>query len=340
MAIRIALNGFGRIGRQITRLLCSEYGAGIELKAINTLESIDCAAHLLRHDSNHGPFGHTVAGHGHELFIADQAIRFLNQPEPSLLPWRELGIDVVIEASGQLTHRPQACQHRKAGAAKVLITAAAHDPDLTLCLGVNQDAYQTDRHHIISASSCTTNCLAPVAKLINDRFTIHTGLATFLHSYTSSHNLLDVQRGDDLRRMRATGKNIIPTTTSANHQLPEVIPALRGKFAAVAIRVPTPEVHLASFTALVDGPTTREEVMALFTEAAQGLLHGILAVSALPLVSIDFKGSAPSAILDAETIQVMGGNMIQLMIWHDNESSYCKRIIDLVRYVATDQDAC
>ena len=340
MAIRIALNGFGRIGRQITRSLFSGCGAGLELRAINTLEAVDCAAHLLRYDSNHGPFGQTVESRGQQLCISGQSVTFLNQPDPSLLPWGELGIDLVIEASGQLSQGHKAAQHLKAGASKVLITAAADTPDLTLCLGVNQDLYRSSQHHIIAASSCTTNCLAPVAKLLHERFTIQTSLATFLHSYTSSQNLLDLQHGVDLRRMRAAGRNIIPTTTSASHQLPEVIPALKGKFAALAIRVPTPVVHLASFTASVKHQTTRDELMNLFTEEAeQGALQGILAVSAAPLVSIDFKGSSPSAIVDAASIKVIGGDMIQLMIWHDNESSYCKRIIDLVRYVGNIQDA-
>ena len=333
MAIRIALNGFGRIGRELTRLLFSEYGTGLELVAINSLEGIECAAHLLRYDSNHGIFGLSVAACGPDLVIADLPVRFLNQPDPSLLPWQELGVDLVIEASGQLTRRHQAEQHLTAGARKVVITAAAHSPDLTLCLGVNQGAYHADRHHIISASSCTTNCLGPALKVLHDCFTIQTGLATFLHSYTSSQNLLDLQRGDDLRRMRAAGRNLIPTTTSASQQLPEVIPELAGKFEALAIRVPTPEVHLATLTALVSRATTADEVVALFSEAAAGPLRGILAVSLDPLVSIDFKGSTPSALLDAATVKVIGGDLVQLMIWHDNESSYCKRVIDLVRYV-------
>lgn len=338
MAIRIALNGFGRIGRQITRLLFSEYGAGLELTAINTLEPIECAAHLLRYDSTHGPFAQAVTIAGQQLCIDGHAVTFLNQPDAAILPWRELGIDIVIEASGQLSDRPQAARHLHAGAHKVLITAAATDPDLTLCLGVNQECYLPHRHHIVSASSCTTNCLAPVAKLVHERFTIATSLATFLHSYTSSQHLLDLQRGTDLRRMRAAGRNIIPTSTSASRQLPEVLPALQGKFTALAIRVPTPEVHLASFTARVRHPTTREEITELLSEAARGPLRGILDLSREPLVSIDFKGRTPSAIVDRDTIKVMAGDMIQLMIWHDNESSYCKRIIDLVRYVATAHD--
>ena len=338
MAIRIALNGFGRIGRQITRLLFSQFGAGVELLAINSLETIDLAAHLLRYDSNHGIFEKsvTIDGSGHCLVIDGQPVRFLNQSDPSVLPWHQLEIDLVIEASGHLTHRHQAERHLQAGARKVLITAAAHSPDITLCLGVNHDAYRPDHHHIVSGSSCTTNCLAPAVKLLNDHFTIQSSLATFLHSYTSSQHLLDLG-GKDFRRMRAAPRSIIPTTTSAAQQLPVVIPELIGRFDALAIRVPTPEVHLASFSALVRRHTTPDEIIAVFNQAASGPLKGILAVSDAPLVSIDFKGGIPSSVLDAASIKVVMGDMIQLMIWHDNESSYCQRIIALVRYMTAAQ---
>ena len=335
MAIRIAINGFGRIGRQITRLLFSGFGKGVELRAINSLEPLECAAHLLRFDSNHGGFSLPVTSRGQELIIAEQAISFYNQSDPGCLPWRELGIDLVIEASGQLRDRHQADQHLRAGARKVVITAAAHNPDLTLCFGVNQDSYRPEIHHIISGSSCTTNCLAPALKVLNDRIAISTCLATFLHSYTSNQNLLDLQQGNDLRRMRAAGKNIIPTTTSATQQLPEVIPELIGRFHAVAIRVPTPEVHLAYCTMSLSRHTTAQELLDLFSEAAQGSLNGILAITHAPLVSIDFKGAKHSSVIDSDTIKVINGDMVQLMIWHDNESSYCKRIIDLVRYVTS-----
>jgi len=332
MAIKIAINGFGRIGRQITRLLSSTFGTGLELLAINSLEPIDVAAHLLRHDSNHGAFRESVAVDGQNLVIGSKkGVRFLNLSDPRHLPWRQLGIDLVIEASGQSTERHQADLHLKSGARKVLITAAAQDPDITLCMGVNHSAYRLDLHHIVSGSSCTTNCLAPAAKLVNDRFHIQTCLATFLHSYTSSQHLLDLP-GHDLRRMRGVGRNIIPTSTSSVQQIPEVIPELRGNFDAVAIRVPTPQVHLASFTALLHRSTTTDEILSVFNEAAANRLQGILAVSDAPLVSVDYKGSDPSCVLDAGSIKVMD-NMLQLMIWHDNESSYCKRMLDLVRYM-------
>jgi len=336
MAIRIAINGFGRIGRQITRLLSSTFGADIELRAINSLEAIDVAAHLLRHDSNHGAFHETVDITDQSLIIGGQEISFLNQPDPGQLPWRQLGVDLVIEASGQLTDHQQAKLHLQAGAKKVLITAAAQNPDITLCMGVNHSAYHADRHHIVSGSSCTSNCLAPAAKLLSEHFTIHSCLATFLHSYTCNQPLLDLP-GHDLRRMRSAGRNIIPTSTSAAQQIPEIIPALSGRFEALAIRVPTPEVHLAYCTALLNRPTTHDDIMTIFNEAAAGRFQGIMAVSAEPLVSIDFKASSASCILDAASIKVMG-NMIQLMIWHDNESSYCKRMLDLVRYMTTMQN--
>ena len=332
MSIKIAINGFGRIGRQLTRLLSSKFGAGFELRAINSLETIDVASHLLRYDSTQGRFDLPVKSAGHDLIIGQQAVRYLNQPDPRLLPWGQMGIDLVIEASGQLSDRPQAELHLRAGAKKVLITAAANSPDITLCMGVNHTAYQPDRHHIVSGSSCTTNCLAPAAKLVNDRFGIQSSLVTFLHSYTSSQHLLDLA-GHDLRRMRATVPNLMPTTTSAAWQIPEVIPELIGKFDAIAIRVPTPEVHLAYFTALLRSRATNAELLAAFNEAAAGHLHGILAVSDAPLVSIDYRTCTPSCVLDAPSIKVID-NMIQLLIWHDNESSYCKRMLDLVRYIA------
>ncbi|MBA3014294.1 MAG: glyceraldehyde-3-phosphate dehydrogenase [Proteobacteria bacterium] len=332
MSIKIAINGFGRIGRQITRLLTSDAGAGLELRAINSLEPIDQAAHLLRYDSNHGIFPQPVTTEGQNLIIGGHTIPFLNQPDPTRLPWSQLGIDLVIEASGSLT-QGKAGLHRQSGATKVLITAAADNPDITLCFGVNHTLYQPDLHHIISGSSCTTNCLAPATKVLNDEFTILSSLATFLHSYTINQPLLD-GGGHDLRRMRAAGLNIIPTTTSASEQMPKVIPELTGRFDALAIRVPTPEVHLAYLTAKVGRKVTKTEVVAAFTKAAKELFHGIIAVCDHPLVSIDFKDSQPSSVLDAGSI-IVQDDIIQIMIWHDNESSYCKRMIDLVRYISS-----
>ncbi|MDD5760028.1 MAG: type I glyceraldehyde-3-phosphate dehydrogenase [Desulfobulbaceae bacterium] len=332
MAIKIAINGFGRIGRQITRLLSSGFGAGIELLAVNSLEPIDIAAHLLKYDSNHGPFPGSVAIEKRELVLCGgPGILFLNQADPRQLPWQEMGIDLVIEASGHATERQQANLHLLAGAAKVLITAAAHDPDITLCMGVNHQSYRPQQHHIISGSSCTTNCLAPAAKLINDHFHITTCLSTFLHSYTSNQPLLDLA-GHDLRRMRGAGRNIIPTSTSSVQQIPEVIPELTDKFDAIAIRVPTPQVHLASFTALIEHSTTATKILDRCLEASTKQLQGILDVSDVPLVSTDYQSSDPSCVIDAGSIKVMD-NMLQLMIWHDNESSYCKRMLDLVRYI-------
>jgi len=332
MTIKIAINGFGRIGRQLTRLLSSEWGAGLQLVAINALEPLTTAAHLLRYDSTHGTFCQAVTSGGQGLIIGEQpAIPFLNQPDPALLPWRALGVDLVLEASGQATDRLHASRHLQAGAQQVLITAAATEPDITLCLGVNHQSYRPGQHQIVSGSSCTTNCLAPAAKLINDTFGITSCLTTFLHSYTSNQHLLDLP-GPDLRRMRGVGRNLIPTPTSSVQQIPEVIPELRGKFDAIAIRVPTPQIHLASMTALLKRPATAKEVRHCFLEAASGPLQGIVAVSEAPLVSTDYRGLTPSSVLDASSIKVID-NLLQLMIWHDNESSYCKRMLDLVRYM-------
>ncbi|MDA8159327.1 MAG: type I glyceraldehyde-3-phosphate dehydrogenase [Desulfobacteraceae bacterium] len=333
MTIKIAINGFGRIGRELTRIITSRPETDIELVAVNSREDISLAAHLLRHDSNHGGFGPPVTATGDRLLIGGQQMLFLSQPDPARLPWRELGVELVIESSGQFVGRLQAGRHLEAGSRRVLITAAAPDPDVTLCLGVNQARYQPEHHRIVSASSCTTNCVAPVAKLLHDRFRLQALLVTFLHSYTSGQPLLDTG-GPDLRLMRAAGLNLIPASTSAAQQVPMILPELTGRFHALSVRVPTPEAHLASLSAFISRPVEASEVLAAFREAAAGEMAGIVAVSEAPLASCDLRGASASSILDPESVKVVAAELIQLLVWHDNESSYCQRVVDLVRYMA------
>ncbi len=332
MTIRITINGFGRIGRELTRIITSRPETDIELVAINSREDISLAAHLLRHDSNHGGFGPPVTTADDRLLIGGQPVIFLSQPDPARLPWRQLGVELVIESSGKFVGRVQAGRHLEAGSRRVLITAAAPDPDVTLCLGVNQARYRPERHLIVSASSCTTNCVAPVAKLLHDRFQLKALFVTFLHSYTSGQPLLDAG-GPDLRLMRAAGLNLIPASTSAARQVPLVLPELAGRFHALSVRVPTPEAHLASLSAFTSRPVKASEVVAAFREAAAGDMAGIVAVSEAPLASCDLRGVSASSILDPESVKVVGGKLIQLLVWHDNESSYCQRVVDLVRYM-------
>lgn len=333
MPTRIAINGFGRIGRQLTRQLLRASPGNLMICAVNTMEPIETAAHLLRYDSCYGQFTQKISLARQTLLTGEQSILFYHHSEPDRLPWRELGIDVVLECSGQATTGPGAAKHLAAGARKVLITAAALASDITLCMGVNHEQYDYSRHHIISGTSCTTNCLAPIAQLLDHQFGILSCLATFLHSYTGSQNLTDAA-GSDLRRARAAAHNIIPTSTSAAHQLPLVLPALKGKFEAIAVRVPTPNTHLADFTAKLSRPTNQAEILALLQAAAsQPPLKDIVAIDNSQLVSRDLIGSSYSSVVDAAHIYVQE-DFVKLLVWHDNEFSYCRRIIDLLGHIA------
>lgn len=331
MPTRIAINGFGRIGRQLTRQLLDPASTDFTLCAVNTIESIETAAHLLRYDSCYGQFPLDISREHQTLRIGKHSIAFYHQNDPNQLPWKELGIDIVLECSGKTTSE-RSVQHIASGAKKVLITAAAHSPDITLCMGVNHARYNHDLHHVVSGTSCTTNCIAPVAKLIDDTLAIEAGHATFLHSYTNSQPLLDAV-GSDLRRSRAAALNIIPTTTSATHQLPLVLPRLKGKFAAIAVRVPTPNTHLADFTVKVARPTTRAEILQIMEEASHSTMKGIVQIDRAQLVSRDIIGTSCSSVIDAENIYVQD-DFIKLLIWHDNEFSYCRRIIDLLSHLS------
>ncbi len=332
MPFRIAINGFGRIGRQLTRLLCSDPRPGLCLSAINTMEDCATAAHLLKYDSIQGIMPMRVTVQDQELQLNHLSIPVFHEPVPGRIPWQRHKIDLVIECSGHFTTEGQAVGHLEAGAGRVVISAAADEPDITICIGVNHKDYQADHHRIISASSCTTNCLAPLAKVIDDHWGIAAGLATFIHSSTNSQHLLDT-KDSDLRRARAANQNLIPGKTSAAHQIPLVIPCLKGKFDALSIRVPTPHVHLADFTARLNKPIARTDFFNTLEEISCGDLRGIMRVSHEPLVSIDFKNSLCSCVIDAAQT-IIKHDMVKVLVWHANEFSYCQRIIDLVNFIA------
>ncbi|MFO7320998.1 MAG: type I glyceraldehyde-3-phosphate dehydrogenase [Chloroflexota bacterium] len=332
MSIRVGINGFGRIGRQVLRALRERYGDQVDVVAFNDLGDLQTMAHLFRYDSNYGRYPGRVEVTDNALIVDGDEIRALADRDPANLPWGDLGCDIVIESTGRFTDRESASKHLQAGAKKVIISAPAKNEDITICLGVNEDQYDPANHHIISNASCTTNCLAPAAKVVNDRFKIVRGLMTTIHSYTNDQNILDLPH-KDLRRARAAALSMIPTTTGAAKAVALVIPELKGKFDGMAVRVPTPTVSLVDFVAEVETATTKEELIAAFEEAASGRMDGILGVSHEPLVSVDYKGDSRSSIIDAESCQVMGGTMVKVVTWYDNEWGYSCRVADLVKYV-------
>ncbi len=333
MPARVAINGFGRIGRNTLRAAVRD-NADIDIVALNDLTDPGTLAHLLKYDSVHGPFqGSVEAGDG-ALNINGESIRVLSERDPANLPWDELGIDIVIESTGFFSARPDAQKHIDAGAKKVLISAPAKDPDVTLCLGVNADSYDADSHHIISNASCTTNCLAPVAKVINDAFGLERGWMTTIHAYTSDQRIQDLPHGD-LRRARAAAVSMIPTTTGAAKAVGLVLPELVGKLDGCAVRVPTPNVSMVDLVAQVGKSTSKDEVNDAFrAAAAEGSLQGILQVCEEPLVSVDFNGNPASSSVDAGFTSVVDGTLVQVMSWYDNEMGYSTRLKDLTEYVA------
>ncbi len=335
MALRIAINGFGRIGRQLTRLLIQLPVENVKLAAVNTLETAATAAHLLKYDSCQGIFPAEISVHNDILCIDRHKIIFFHEPDPALLPWQTENIDLIIECSGHFTEADRAAAHLAAGAGRVLITAAARGADAIICLGVNEGLYRPSQHKIISSSSCTTNCIAPALSAINRLWGVEQALATFIHSSTSAQHLLD-HFDSDPRRARAAGLNLIPCPTSASHQVPAVIPALRGRFDALAIRVPTPHIHLADLTICLRHTPDRADFTAALAEEAATALQGIMKISHEPLVSIDLKGSKHSCVIDAEHIHFQD-NMVKLLIWHANEFSYCCRIKDIIELIARQQ---
>ena len=333
---RVAINGFGRIGRQVFKAIHELYPDEIEVVAINDLTDNETLAHLLRYDSTYGQFDAEVEASETALTIIheDQRIELqaLAERDPAALPWRDMNIDVVIESTGRFTDAEKARAHLQAGAKKVIITAPAKGEDITICLGVNEDQYDPENHNIISNASCTTNCLAPVAKVLNDSFGIRRGLMTTVHSYTMDQNLQD-NIHKDLRRARAAAINIIPTTTGAAQAVALVIPELKGKFDGYALRVPTPTVSLVDFVVELDRPTSVEEVNNALREAADGEMEGILGVSDEPLVSSDYIGTELSSIVDLALTMQMGDNLVKVVSWYDNEWGYSCRCADLAALI-------
>ncbi len=335
MAVRVGINGFGRIGRQVMKVMLERYANELDVVAFNDLGDLPTMAHLFKYDSNYGKFDGTVEVVEGGLKINGKMIKALSEKQPANLPWGDLGVDIVIEGTG-VFRSLEACQpHINAGAKKVIITAPSKgDVDLTIVIGVNDSMYDSAKHHIVSNASCTTNCLAPAAKVVHDNFVIKRGLMTTIHAYTNDQRILDLPHSD-LRRARAAAMSMIPTTTGAARAVAKVIPDLKGKFDGLAVRVPTSTVSLVDFVAEVEKETTTEELLAKFKEAAAGPLKGILGVSEEPLVSIDFKGDDRSSIVDAESTSVFQGTMVKVMTWYDNEWGYSVRTADLARLMAS-----
>ncbi|HEY7523692.1 MAG TPA: type I glyceraldehyde-3-phosphate dehydrogenase [Candidatus Limnocylindrales bacterium] len=331
MAVRVGINGFGRIGRQSLKAIL-ERTPSVEVVAINDLVDAEMNALLFKHDSTYGAYDGTVEARNGNLVVDGREIRILSEKDPAALPWADLGVDIALESTGRFTDATAARAHLDAGATKVIISAPAKGEDITIVLGVNEDRYQPDAHHVISNASCTTNCLAPAAKVVHDLVTIERGLMNTIHSYTNDQRILDVAHKDP-RRARSAGQNIIPTTTGAAKALALVIPDLKGKFDGFSLRVPTPTVSVVDFTAEVSRSTTVDEINDAFRAAASGPLDGILGVSDEPLVSSDFRGDARSAIVDSASTMVLGGTMVKVIAWYDNEWGYSCRIADLIGFV-------
>jgi glyceraldehyde 3-phosphate dehydrogenase len=333
MPIKVAINGFGRIGRPVCKILLEK--KNLEVAAINDLTEVKTLAHLLKYDSSYGIYNHEVNYTEEGLEIDGKKIKVFAEREPKKLPWKDLGIDIVIECTGIFTEMEGAAKHLEAGAKKVIISSPSKSQEIkTLVLGVNEQEYQPETDHVISNASCTTNCLAPVAKVLHDAFTIEKGLMTTVHSYTNDQRLLDLPH-EDPRRARAAAVNIIPTTTGAAKTVAKVIPSLSGKLDGLAFRVPTATVSIVDFVCEVEKPTDKEEVNRLFIAAAKsGPLKGILGVSNEELVSMDYKGNPYSAIVDLSLTYVVGGNLVKVVAWYDNEWGYAMRLAELTELVA------
>jgi glyceraldehyde 3-phosphate dehydrogenase len=332
MATRIAINGFGRIGRNILRA-AKKYGADLDFVAVNDLTDADTLAHLLRYDSVHGRYPGSVEVSGDGLKVDGSEIRVTAERDPAKLPWDDLGVDIVFEATGIFTQADKARAHMDAGAKKVIITAPAKGEDITVVLGVNQDRYEPDNHHIISNASCTTNCLAPVVKVLLDAFGFRRGVMTTIHAYTNDQNILDLPH-KDLRRARAAAMSIIPTTTGAAKATGLVLPEVKGRIDGLAMRVPTPDVSIVDLVAVLEKEVTVEQVNQAMRDAASGNLNGILEVSDEPLVSIDYVGHPASSIVDARSTFVIEDRLVKVVSWYDNEWGYSVRCMDLAAYVA------
>lgn len=331
MSIRVAINGFGRIGRMVLRQAVRV--KGLEIVAINDLSEPKILAHLFKYDSVHGTFpGKVDVGDGC-IFVNKKPIKIFSEKNPDELPWRTEAIDVVLESTGHFTSRDKAELHLKAGATKVIISAPATDPDITIVMGVNDSMYDPERHFIISNASCTTNCLAPVAKVLHENFGIEKGLVTTVHSYTNDQRILDLPH-KDLRRARAAALSMIPTATGAARAISLVLPDLKGKLDGMAIRVPTPNVSVVDLVAQLSRPTDAVKVNSALKKASRTLLKGILGFCEEPLVSIDFNGNPHSSIVDGNSTKVIEGNLVKIISWYDNECGFSNRLIDLIRLVA------
>jgi glyceraldehyde 3-phosphate dehydrogenase len=332
MTIRVGINGFGRIGRQSMKAMLERHPQDIEVVAVNDLTDTQTNAHLLKYDSTYGRFPGEVEATEDTLIVNGHPIKVLAQRNPAEIPWGDLGVDIVIESTGFFTDADRAAAHLKGGAKKVIISAPAKGEDITIVLGVNEQMYNPEKHNIISNASCTTNCLAPTVKVLNDTFGIEYGLMNTIHSYTNDQRILD-QVHKDLRRARSAGANIIPTTTGAARALALVIPELKGRFDGMSLRVPTITVSVVDFVATLRQGVTKEAVNAAFKEAAAGALSGILDITEEPLVSSDFRGDSHSAIVDGLSTMVVGNNMVKVIAWYDNEWGYSCRVADLTDYI-------
>jgi len=331
MSVNVAINGFGRIGRNVLR--AAQNTPEFEIVAINDLTSPQTLAHLLKYDSIHGIFDADVSVTDDSILVNGKKIKVCSERDPSALPWKELGVDVVIESTGFFTNGKDAGKHLQAGAKKVIISAPGKEVDLTVCMGVNDGVYDAASHNIVSNASCTTNCLAPVAKVLLENFGIVKGLMTTVHAYTNDQRILDLPH-DDMRRARAAAMSMIPTTTGAAKAVSLVLPELKGKLDGLAVRVPTPNVSLVDLVVETEKSTSVEQVNAALKAAADGSLKGILDFCETPLVSIDFNGNPASSSVDAATTSVIAGNMVKVMSWYDNEWGYSNRIVDLVKLMA------
>jgi len=333
MSIKVAINGFGRIGRAVLRIAQERLDDNIEIVAINARADSKTLAHLFKYDSCYGTFRGNIKTTENSIIINRSEIKICRENDPEKLPWKKLGVDIVIESTGIFTDREKLKKHIKAGAKKVILTAPGKDEDMTIVMGVNEKDLDIDRHSIISNASCTTNCLAPFAKVLDDNFGIVKGLMTTIHSYTNDQRILD-KTHKDLRRARAAGESIIPTTTGAAKAVEKVLPNLKGKLNGFSVRIPTPTVSLTDLVCELSKSVTVEEVNNAFKEASEGYMEGILGYSEEPLVSIDYKGDDRSSIVDGLSTMVISNNMIKVVAWYDNEWGYSSRTVDLVNYVA------
>ena len=331
MAIKVGINGFGRIGRNILRAAMPH--EDIDIVAVNDLTDAATLAHLLKYDSILGNLQADIRASNDRIKVDGDEFLVLAQKDPAQLPWKDLGVEIVLESTGKFTKRDDAAKHLAGGAKRVMITAPAKGPDVTVVMGVNENAYDAGKHRIVSNASCTTNCLAPVAKVLHESFGIAKGWMTTIHSYTNDQNLLDLPH-KDLRRARAAALSMIPTTTGAASALGEVLPALQGRLDGIAVRVPTPNVSLVDLTVLLEKKTTAKDINTAFEQAAGGAYKGIIEYVTAPLVSIDFRGNPHSAMFDAPYTKIVGDDFAKVVAWYDNEWGYSSRCVDLLRFMA------